>query len=74
MLAWTKQNTMQRAMRVEGMEKKLPALGGRLVCPVTYRYRESNLNCLPGLYPSAIHDHTITCDFIAKVKASISEH
>ena len=38
------------------------------LCPVTYRYRESNLNCMRGLYPSAIHDHTSTCYFIAIVK------
>ena len=38
--------------------------------PVIYRYRESNLNCMRGLYPSAIHDHTITCYFITIVKTS----
>ena len=43
------------------------------LCPVTYRYRESNLNCMRGLYPSAIHDHTSTCYLIAIVKTSHSE-
>ena len=42
------------------------------LCPVTYRYRESNLNCMWGLYPSAIHDPTSTCYFIAIVKSSHS--
>ena len=51
--------------------KKLPAFGwAATVCPVTYRYRESDLNCMRGLYTSAIYDHTSTCYFIAIIKTS----
>ena len=51
--------------------KKLPAWVDGL-CPVIYRYRESNLNCMRGLYPSAVHDHTSMCYFITIVKTSHS--
>ena len=52
---------------IEATEKKLPVLGGRLVsCHISIQGIKFEL------YPSAIHDHTNTCYFIAIVKTSHS--
>ena len=52
-------------------KKKLPAVGGRLVCcHISIQGIKFELHA--GLYPSAIHDHTISCYFTTKVKKSHS--